>query len=162
MEVTRELVLPVPCEEVWRALTDPERLAEWFANDVELDLDRGDGVFRWESGEVRQARVEEAELERRLALRWWDPETPGSEESEVVDVDPELHFLVVPHHHLGRRRGCGGGVRVLVVITLAVETDRGVENDVEVVPLVPDFLDLSIDVVGAGDRLVDRRPELAK
>jgi len=110
VEVTRELVLPVPCEEVWRALTDPERLAEWFANDVELDLDRGDGVFRWESGEVRQARVEEAELERRLALRWWDPETPGSEESEVtfeLEEIPEGTRLTVTETATGPR-ACAG------------------------------------------------------
>ena len=37
MEVTREVVLEAPVEEVWDALTDPEQLEEWFANDVELD-----------------------------------------------------------------------------------------------------------------------------
>ena len=39
MEITRKLVLPAPPEEVWDALTDPERLKEWFANDVEWDGD---------------------------------------------------------------------------------------------------------------------------
>ena len=34
MEVTREIVLPAAPDEVWEALTDPERLSEWFANDV--------------------------------------------------------------------------------------------------------------------------------
>ena len=48
MEVTRELVLPAPPEEVWEALTDPERLEEWFANEVERD---GDAlVYRWGDG----------------------------------------------------------------------------------------------------------------
>jgi uncharacterized protein YndB with AHSA1/START domain len=84
VEITRELVLPVPREEVWEALTDPDRLEEWFANDVELDLETGEGVFRWENGEVRRARIEDAELERRLALHWWDPDKPSSEESEVI------------------------------------------------------------------------------
>ena len=79
MEVTRELVLPAPREEVWEALTSPERLEEWFANDVEFDLGEGEGEFRWESGEVRRAVVEEADRERRLAIRWWDPDptAPG-------------------------------------------------------------------------------------
>jgi uncharacterized protein YndB with AHSA1/START domain len=31
MEVTREVVLDAPVEEVWDALTDPDRLDEWFA-----------------------------------------------------------------------------------------------------------------------------------
>ncbi|MFL5944377.1 MAG: SRPBCC family protein, partial [Gaiellaceae bacterium] len=30
MEVTREIVFPVPPDEVWEALTDPAQLEEWF------------------------------------------------------------------------------------------------------------------------------------
>jgi uncharacterized protein YndB with AHSA1/START domain len=81
MEVEREVLLDAPPEDVWEALTDPERLEEWFANDVDFDVDRG-GVFRWDDGDVRYAVVEEADPERRLAIRWWDPS--GGEESEVV------------------------------------------------------------------------------
>jgi uncharacterized protein YndB with AHSA1/START domain len=81
MEVVREVVFDAPPDQVWDALTDPERLEEWFANDVEFDLDRG-GVFRWGDGEVRHAVVEEVEPERRLAIRWWNPSAP--EESEVI------------------------------------------------------------------------------
>jgi uncharacterized protein YndB with AHSA1/START domain len=84
LKVTRELVLPAPCEEVWEALTDPQRLEEWFANDVELDLESGEGEFRWDDGEVRRAVVEDVELERRLAIRWWDPERGGAAESAVT------------------------------------------------------------------------------
>jgi uncharacterized protein YndB with AHSA1/START domain len=90
VEVTRELVLAAPCDEVWEALTNPERLEEWFANDVELDLGSGEGVFRWENGEVRRAVVEEAERDRRLAIRWWDPNTADGGESEVTFTLDEL------------------------------------------------------------------------
>ena len=81
MEVEREVLLDAPPEEVWEALTEPDRLEEWFANDVDFDLERG-GVFRWDDGDVRYAVVEEVDPERRLAIRWWDP--AGGEESEVV------------------------------------------------------------------------------
>jgi uncharacterized protein YndB with AHSA1/START domain len=81
MEVEREIVLDAPPDEVWEALTDPEQLEEWFANDVEFDLERG-GVFRWDDGEVRRAVVEEVDAQRRLAIRWWDPD--GAEENEVT------------------------------------------------------------------------------
>ena len=54
MEVTSEVVLEATVEDVWAALTDPERLEEWFANDVELELEPGgEGVFRWADGEER-------------------------------------------------------------------------------------------------------------
>lgn len=81
MEVEREIVLATPPDEVWEALTEPERLKEWFANDVEFDLARG-GVFRWDDGDVRYAVVEEVVPGRRLAIRWWNP--ASDEESEVV------------------------------------------------------------------------------
>jgi uncharacterized protein YndB with AHSA1/START domain len=83
VEVTRELVLPDSPDEVWTALTDPSRLEEWFANDVELALvPGGEGVFRWDSGEVRHATVEEVEPGRRLAFRWSDED--GEEETLVA------------------------------------------------------------------------------
>jgi uncharacterized protein YndB with AHSA1/START domain len=58
VEVTREVVLPAEPEQVWEALTDPERLGEWFANDVELDArPGGEGVFRWDDGDGAESTV---------------------------------------------------------------------------------------------------------
>jgi uncharacterized protein YndB with AHSA1/START domain len=71
--IHREIVLPATREDVWEALTEPERLEDWFANDVELDLRPGGGAtFRWSNGEERQATVIEVEPERRLAFAWED------------------------------------------------------------------------------------------
>jgi uncharacterized protein YndB with AHSA1/START domain len=73
--IEREIVLPSPREDVWDALTDPERLEDWFANDVDLDLRPGGGAsFRWSNGEERHATVTEVEPEERLAFRWDDDE----------------------------------------------------------------------------------------
>ena len=73
MEVTREVVLEAPVEEVWSALTEPEQLERWFANDVELELEPGgEGVFRWDDGEERHAVVEAVEPERRFEFTWDD------------------------------------------------------------------------------------------
>ena len=54
MEVTREVVLEAPLDEVWDALTDPEQLEEWFSED----------------GEERELVVEEVEQGRRVAYTW--------------------------------------------------------------------------------------------
>ncbi len=71
--IRKEIVLPAPREDVWEALTKPERLAEWFANDVDLDLRPGGGAsFRWSNGEERHATVTEVEPRRRLAFEWED------------------------------------------------------------------------------------------
>ena len=71
--IVKEIVLPAPREEVWEALTDPERLEDWFANAVELDLRPGGGAsFRWGNGEERHATFTEVDPGRRLAFDWDD------------------------------------------------------------------------------------------
>jgi uncharacterized protein YndB with AHSA1/START domain len=73
MEIVREIDVPASAEDVWGALTEEERLEEWFANDVELDpRPGGSGVFRWDNGEVRRAVVEVVEPGERIVLRFDD------------------------------------------------------------------------------------------
>ena len=111
MQIEREIVVPAPPDEVWEALTDPGRLEEWFANDVELDAQPGgEGVFRWDDGEERRAVVREAEPGERLVLDWDDggdggvvvlqlDEIEGGTRVRVVETAPdfgtalELHAL---------------------------------------------------------------------
>src|SRR5438105_5701077 len=71
MEIKREIEVEAPPDEVWRALTDPDELEQWLANDVELEAEPGgEGVFRWDDGDERHAVVEEVELERRFVFTW--------------------------------------------------------------------------------------------
>jgi len=73
MEIEREIVLPATREEAWSALTEPDELREWFANDVELEaIPGGDAVFRWDNGEERRAVVESVEEQERLVLHFDD------------------------------------------------------------------------------------------
>ncbi len=98
MEVEREVVFPASPEEAWEALTEPERLEEWFANDVELDPRQGgEGTFRWDDGEERHAVVRELEEERRIVLDWDDE---GSTTIEPVEVDggPPVHVVETAPH----------------------------------------------------------------
>jgi uncharacterized protein YndB with AHSA1/START domain len=71
--IRREIVFPVSREELWEALTEPERLEDWFANEVEVDLRPGGAAsFRWSNGEERHATVTTVTLEERLAFAWED------------------------------------------------------------------------------------------
>jgi len=71
--IRKEIVFPSPREEVWEALTDPERLEDWFANEVEVDLrEGGDATFRWGNGEERDAVFTEIDHERKLGFDWDD------------------------------------------------------------------------------------------
>jgi uncharacterized protein YndB with AHSA1/START domain len=82
VEVRREIVLPSGPEEVWSALTEADRLEEWFATDVELEpVPGGEGVFRWGDGDERHAVVEEVEPQRRFAFTW-------DESRVVIELEP--------------------------------------------------------------------------
>ena len=107
-KIEREIVVPEEPAEVWESLTDPERLEEWFAQEVELDArPGGEGVFRWGDGDERRAVVRELEPEERLVLDWEDDgqvvleleEVDGGTRLHVVETSPdwstalELHAL---------------------------------------------------------------------
>jgi uncharacterized protein YndB with AHSA1/START domain len=90
--IRKEIVLRAPREEVWEALTDPERLEDWFANDVELDLRPGGGAsFRWSNGEERHATFTEVDPERKLSFDWDDE---GEVEFTLEEVDEGTRLLV--------------------------------------------------------------------
>lgn len=86
--VTRSAVIPASPEDVWEALTDPARLEDWFADEVEADGFEPDAevVFRWDDSEERPAIVEEVDAPRRLTFRW----RAGGDESHVAfSLEPE-------------------------------------------------------------------------
>jgi uncharacterized protein YndB with AHSA1/START domain len=86
MEVEREIVVPEAPDEVWEALTEPERLEEWFATEVELDArPGGEGVFRWGDGDERHAVVREVEEAERLVLDWDEGGSVAIELETVVE-----------------------------------------------------------------------------
>ena len=92
--IRREILLDAPREEVWEALTDPERLEDWFANEVELELrPGGDASFRWSNGEERYATVREVEPAERLAFDWADDE--GVVEFTLADAADGTRLIVV-------------------------------------------------------------------
>jgi uncharacterized protein YndB with AHSA1/START domain len=108
VEIERDIVFPASPAEVWEALTEPERLEEWFASEASLDLrPGGEGIFRWGDGDERRAVVRELEPEERLVLDWEDDgqvvleleEVDGGTRLHVVETSPdwstalELHAL---------------------------------------------------------------------
>ncbi|HVA30175.1 MAG TPA: SRPBCC domain-containing protein [Gaiellaceae bacterium] len=94
MQVEREIVFPESPAELWEALTEPERLEEWFATEAELDLRPGGaGTFRWGDGEERRATVREAREAERLVLDWDDG--GGAVVLELEEVDDGTRVRVV-------------------------------------------------------------------
>jgi uncharacterized protein YndB with AHSA1/START domain len=75
--VEREAVLDSQPDEVWEALTDERLLAEWLADEAELDpVPGGRASFRFEDGSEREGTVLRVEEERELAFTWARPGEP--------------------------------------------------------------------------------------
>jgi uncharacterized protein YndB with AHSA1/START domain len=106
VEIERDIVFDASPEEVWEALTEPERLEEWFANEVSLDArPGGEGIFRWGDGDERRAVVREVEPEERLVLDWEDDgrvvleleEVDGGTRLHVIETSPEWSTALELH-----------------------------------------------------------------
>jgi uncharacterized protein YndB with AHSA1/START domain len=92
--IERELELPSPSDEVWEALTDPERLAGWLADEVSFDLrPGGDASFR-DGDTVRRGWVEEVSPPDRpagvgrLAFWWASDDEPASRVELTLEPAP--------------------------------------------------------------------------
>ncbi len=92
MEIRREVLLPTTREDAWEALTDPERLEQWFATEVELELrEGGAAVFRWGDGDVRRGEVVTVEDEQRVVFRFEDD---GLVDLRLADDDAGTRVVV--------------------------------------------------------------------
>ena len=104
--VTRAIVLPVPPEEAWDALTRPDELAAWLADEVDCEdeLEEGtEAVLHWDDGQSRRAVVAEADEPRRLS--WvWHGEGAGDEtrvEFELIELPGRETLLTLVESGFG-------------------------------------------------------------
>lgn len=95
-DVEKETVLPAAPEEVWEALTDPERLSEWFGADVEGVVEPGSTLtFTFPDGTERRGVVEITEPDSDLVFRYLPHErdalgrtTRGESSRVAIHLEP--------------------------------------------------------------------------
>lgn len=78
-----ETLVPATPEETWEAITDPERMADWLAEDAEIELVPG-GDIRVDE---RDGFVEEVDRPNRFVF-WWH-EDDGESSRVEIDLVPE-------------------------------------------------------------------------
>ncbi|HEV7862664.1 MAG TPA: SRPBCC domain-containing protein, partial [Acidimicrobiia bacterium] len=92
--VRRSVVLPVPVETVWAALTEAGQLSAWLGGDVDLDPFPGGQIVVRDGGRLRRGVIVDIEPLHRLEIRWlpasrrvgfiWGPDTePAGSSGEV-------------------------------------------------------------------------------
>jgi uncharacterized protein YndB with AHSA1/START domain len=84
--IERTMTLEVPRDEVWAAITEPDRISKWFGKETELDLrPGGHGVFRWENMDDVRVVVEEVDPPRKFSYRWTPSHTPADAPKTLVE-----------------------------------------------------------------------------
>jgi uncharacterized protein YndB with AHSA1/START domain len=87
--IERTMTLDVPRDEVWAAITEPDRISKWFGQRTELDLRPGGrGVFGWESTTVNVV-VEEVDPPRKFSYRWEPGTVPVPGTTTLVEFTLE-------------------------------------------------------------------------
>ena len=83
--VSRSVELGAPPAAVWDALTEATLLAEWLADEVELEAEPGgEIVCRYVDGEERRGEVDLVEEGERLAWSWRREGTARCSRVELV------------------------------------------------------------------------------
>jgi uncharacterized protein YndB with AHSA1/START domain len=69
--VEREVLIEAPVDLVWSIITEPEHVAGWLSDSVEIDAQPGgSAAFTWDQHGMSRARVERVEPPSLFAFRW--------------------------------------------------------------------------------------------
>lgn len=84
----KRIELDASPERVWRAITDPAELSQWFGDSAALDLrPGGDGHMTWESYGRHAMRVEVVDPPRHLVWSWVHEPEMSFDEGTVTRVE---------------------------------------------------------------------------
>jgi uncharacterized protein YndB with AHSA1/START domain len=88
--VDREVQLPIPPDEVWEAVIDPTRLAEWLGGELDVALHPGGrGSFRSPGEAARRVIVLHVDNGHELSFSWWPETAAGSASTVTITVDED-------------------------------------------------------------------------
>jgi uncharacterized protein YndB with AHSA1/START domain len=90
--IEREVVIEAPVEVVWRTITEPDQITQWFADRVELAVEPGAHGYMEFGDQGGPVVVETVEPPTRFSFRWNYPagEEPVTGNSVLVE------FTLIP------------------------------------------------------------------
>ena len=85
--IDREIVIDAPVEVVWRTITEPDQITQWFADRVELVIEPGAHGYMEFGDQGGPVVVETVDPPRRFSFRWNHPrgEEPAGGNSMLVE-----------------------------------------------------------------------------
>ena len=92
-EIERDILIEAPIEVVWRTVTEPDQMALWFADKVDIEVKPGAHGYMGFGEQGGPVVVEAVEPPTRFAFRWNHPagEEPTATNSLLVEftLSPE-------------------------------------------------------------------------
>jgi uncharacterized protein YndB with AHSA1/START domain len=85
--IERDILIEAPAEVVWRTVTEPDQMSQWFADRVELVVEPGAHGYMGFGDQGGPVVVEAVEPPTRFSFRWNHPheEEPGPGNSMLVE-----------------------------------------------------------------------------
>jgi uncharacterized protein YndB with AHSA1/START domain len=85
--IERDILIDAPPEVVWRTITEPDQISQWFADRVELVVEPGARGYMGFGDQGGQVVVEAVEPPVRFSFRWNHPhgEEPAGGNSMLVE-----------------------------------------------------------------------------
>jgi uncharacterized protein YndB with AHSA1/START domain len=90
--IEREVVIEAPVEVVWRTITEPDQMSQWFAGRVDLVVEPGARGFMQFGDQGGPVVVETVDPPTRFSFRWNPP--PGEE--PVAGNSMLVEFTLTP------------------------------------------------------------------
>jgi uncharacterized protein YndB with AHSA1/START domain len=93
MTIEREIFIHAPTDVVWRAITEPDQIVQWFSDEADVELRHGyEGALTFtergtKDATVAQITVQAFEPDRTFSYRWsYEPGVvPGNGNSVLVE-----------------------------------------------------------------------------
>ena len=85
--ILREILIEAPIEVVWRTITEPDQISQWFADRVDLVIEPGAHGYMQFGDQGGPVVVETVEPPTRFSFRWNHPrgEEPVAGNSMLVE-----------------------------------------------------------------------------
>ena len=89
--IEREIVIDAPVEVVWRTITEPDQITQWFADKVDLEVEPGAHGYMGFGDQGGAVVVETVDPPTRFSFRWNHPagEEPAAGNSLLVEFTLE-------------------------------------------------------------------------
>ncbi len=85
-QIEKEILIEAPIDVVWRVVTQPDQIKQWFSSEAELEgWAGGEGRLSFEQDQTYYLEVETFEPPHRFAYRWFhEKETKARPENSML------------------------------------------------------------------------------